>query len=238
MGFIDLLPMNLRISILYYRSFKISKSKKASVKEKIDKIYGLEKVLKGKSGFDIKKVGREQAIATSIGRVDMAKIFNSLSSPDDALRYLSEIDTFLLNYIKGEPTYETQSSIDRIFNKVEMDIPYDNSKKQTVFETLVLTLLYRCIAYSLRNEMECCKQLAKQINNIILNQIEMNPANKRLDDLYKYSVDKTYEVFINIGKSNPANRRIARDICLELLFAFDKNDPGNDFIQEYIQKLV
>lgn len=238
MGFIDLLPMSLRISILYYRSFKISKLEKASIKEKKDKIYKLEKLLKGKDCFDIKKVGREQAIATSIGRVDMAKIFNSLSSPDDALRYLSEIDTFLLYILNGDHINETQSSIDRIFDKIEKDIPFDKSKSQTIFETLILTLLYRCFAYSLKKDMECCKQLAKQINSTILNQIEKNPANKRLNDLYKYSVAQTYEVFINIGRLNPANRNKAHNICLELLLDFDKNDPGNDLIHEYIQKLV
>ena len=218
MGLIDILPVSMRAALLYVKSAKVAKSDKSNG-EKLELIRKKEDFWKGKSGFYPEKIGREQAIAVSIGLKDLANIYNSINSPDDALRCLKAIGNTLIDGLNSLPN-----------NK------HTAHKRQSIYENQIWAWLHEATAYAKKNNIDNCKELLDKINISINKKIESEPANKRLADFSDYTVSQTFDIFINLAKEFPDNQQKAYQTCLNLLKAFKERDPGNETVQEYIER--
>lgn len=218
MGLIDILPVSMRAALLYAKSAKVAKSDKSNG-EKLELIRKKENFWKGKSGFCPEKIGKEQAIAVSIGLKDLANIYNSINSPDDALRCLNAIGNTLTDSLNSLPNNEQTAH-----------------KRQSIYENQVWAWLHEATAYAKKNNVDKCRELLDKINVSINKRIESEPANKRLADFCDYTVSQTFDLFINLAKEFPDNQQKAYQTCLSLLKTFKERDPGNETVQEYIER--
>ena len=218
MGLIDILPVSMRAALLYAKSAKVAKTDKTN-KEKLELIRKKENFWKGKSGFHPEKIGKEQAVAVSIGLKDLANIYNSINSPDDALRCLGAIGNTLTDSLNSLPNTEQTAH-----------------KRQSIYENQIWAWLHEATAYAKKNNIEKCRELLDRINVSINKKIESEPANKRLADFCAYTVSQTFNIFINLAKEFPENQQKAYYTCLSLLKAFKERDPGNETVQEYIER--
>jgi hypothetical protein len=218
MGLIDILPVSMRAALLFAKSAKIAKTDITN-KEKLEMIRKKENFWKGKYGFNPEKTGKEQAIAVSIGLTDLAKIYNSIDSPDDALRCLDTIGNTLTDSLNSLPNTEQTAH-----------------KRQSIYENQIWAWLYEAMAYAKKNNTEKCRELLDRINVSINKKIESEPANKRLVDFCAYTVSQTFDIFINLAKDFPESQQKAYHTCLSLLKAFKERDPGNETVQEYIER--
>lgn len=220
MGIIDVLPMSIRIALLYSKAAKIAKTDK-SHDEKLKLIRKKENFWKGKSGFHPEIVGAKQSLYVSIGLKDMAKIYNSIQAPNNAIRCVNTIGNSLIDYLKALPKDESFSR-----------------KRHLAFESQVWAWLHKATAYAMKNTIDKCRELLDNTNQAINTQIELEPANKRLADIYDYTISRTYSTFLQIADDFPNNALKARLTCLYLLQKFQNRDPNNDLIQEYINQFT
>lgn len=219
MGLIDIVPVSIRLAFLYSKAGKIAKQEGMSNEEKLQKIYCLENYWKGKSGFNPMSVGEGQAPAICIGKKDMARIFTSLHSPDDALRYVDGLGNLLMDILNRIPDNEQNAN-----------------KRDSVYEAQIFAWYYEAVSYAQKNDAERSRLLFNKINQNMLVTIESNPSNKRLNDVYHYMINETFNTFIDMANEFPAQKQEVYKALLNLLKTFDQRDPGNEHITDLISR--
>lgn len=215
MGLIDMIPVSVRLGSLYVKARKIAEAGDKSNEEKLQQIYRLERHWSGKSGFDPTTVGHLQAPAIYIGKKDMARIFTSLHAPDDALRYADGLGDQIMDFLSRMP-----------------DDKDGANRRASVYEAQVFAWYYEAVAHAQKNDIERTRLLFSKINQNMLATIEADPANKRLNDVYHYMINETFETFVSYIDMYPDNKQQALRLLLNLLKTFDRRDPGNELIAE------
>ena len=209
MGLNKLLPRSIRMALFYAKAKKLVANNSFSREEKIERIHKLEKSWIGDITGIIRGTG-EQDAAIVIGCKDVASIYLQLQAPDDALRYLN--------------------AVENVFPLI-LEI---KSQSEAILEGFLFSLYHRGNAYAQKGQVDLCAQQFDRLNLTLNEQISNNPANARLQDVYKYFNKQIFNTYINIAENYPNQKQEVYRICLNQLKTFDKRDPGNEQIQGYI----
>lgn len=219
MGMIDMIPMSIRIMMLYVKCKKLTKRQDMSETQKLEAIRRKEYFWKGSEGFAPTKVGKIQSPAVSIGMRDMAGIYCLLHAPNDALRHLNAIGTSLMDNYNSLPNDQQHAH-----------------KRQSIFEAQIFAWLHEADAYAQLKNTDRVRLLFDKINQTLLTAIESDPSNKRLHAFYHQCIQQTFDTFIDMANTNPDIKQNIYQTCLKLLKTFDRRDPGNDTITELIKR--
>lgn len=211
MGLIKLFPRSIRMALYYVKSKKVSVNKSISREAKIEAVHKLEKKWIG-NVFEVLRGTKEQDVAIAIGVKDMAKIFVKLDAPDDALNYLN--------------------SVEDIF-PVLLDIKNNNS---SVFEAYIFSLFLRGNAYALKGLIDECYNQFDLVNVKLNEQMASEPSNSRLQSMNNYLTEQMFDVYLILADKFPEKRQPAYRACLNQLKVFLERDPGNDIIQDLIDR--
>lgn len=219
MGIIDMIPMSIRMLLLYVNSKKVTKRQNMSEAQKLEAIRRKESFWKGNEGFAPTTVGEIQSPAVAIGMRDMASIYCSLHAPNDALRHLNAIGTSLMDNYNSLPNDQQHAH-----------------KRQSIYEAQIFAWLHEADAYAQLKNTDRVRLLFDKINQTQLASIESDPSNKRLHDFYHQCIQQAFDTFIGMANSNPDIKQNIYQTCLKLLKTFDRRDPGNDTITELIER--
>ena len=212
MLFVKLFPKTIRLAFLYVKATKITKNKNLSEKEQLAAIYVMEKKCGGRLYLtEVASKSSLFSLTRAIGKKDMGRIFTSLNSPVDAFAYL-EPALCDINFIKLE------------------------GKEKHIAENKVLILLYTGIAYTLSGKIMEGKNSFDLLNEFINEEIRKHPSDKRLNDLYRFCNRSIYNAFIDMTENYPKLENEIVNTCYKLLEVFESRDPGNEQIQNYIDR--
>ena len=213
MGLLKILPRSIRVALFYVKAKKISSNKAISHQVKLDSIHKKEKSWIGNVSEIIKGTG-EQDVAIVIGLKDIASIYIQMEAPDDALRYLNTIEDYFPRILERKAHVES------------------------FYEAFLFSFLHRGKAYALKGNIVSCYDQFDFLNCKINERITTDPSNSRLHNLYKHINSQVYRTYMNLANKYPEKEQIVFQTCLSQFKVFDERDPGNEQIQDYIEKLI
>lgn len=209
MGLQKLLPRSIRMAYLYVKSKKIATDKQLTRTQKIAAIHKKEQAWLSNLSDMFKGVGK-QDVAVAVGMKDMANIYTSLESPDDALRFLNVMDTNFPQIVKH------------------------NWNNEFVFNTYIYSIYYKGKAYAQKGMIEECRNQFDKLNLNLNKFITEDPSNSSLQEMYTYLNNQIYNNYIDIAEKYTHAQQIAYKTCLNQFKIFDSRDPGNEQIQDII----
>ena len=209
MGLKKLLPRAFRMAYCYIKCDRISTDDQMSRDQKLKAIHRMEESWLGDLARMFKGNGMIDA-ALAIGMKDMERIYTSLNSPDDALRFAEVVL--------------------RHFPRILIERPED----KTMFQSYILAIYYKGKAYAQKGMVKECEKEFDTVNIKLNDAIEEDPSNPKLQDLYRYMTQEIFYNYIDIADTYPELKQTAYRTCYDQLKTFDQRDPGNEQIQDYI----
>ena len=182
MGLNKLLPRTIRMVLFYVKANKLVANNSFSREEKIERIHKLEKSWIGDITGIIRGTGKQDA-AIVIGCKDVASIYLQLQAPDDALRYLNAVENVFPLILEKK------------------------SQSEAILEGFLFSLYHRGNAYAQKGQVDLCAQQFDRLNLTLNEQISNNPANARLQDVYKYFNKQIFNTYINIAENYPNQKQ-------------------------------
>lgn len=212
MLFIKFFPRTIRLAMFYTKALKISKDKSLDKSEKLSAIRSLEKKCGGQSYFTLKaNKATLYTLTRAIGKKDIGRVYVSIESPAEAFSYLDSA-LYDFNFIKIE------------------------GKEKTIVENKSLVLMYLGMANALLGRTDKAIERFDELNLYLNDAICKDPSNDRLTGLYNYCIQNTFDAILKIAKRFPDKQQNIYKGLLNLLKEFDKRDPGNETIQEYLSR--
>lgn len=211
MGLKKLLPRAFRMAYCYTKCDRISEDEQISREQKLKSIHKLEESWLGNLAKMFKGEGLIDA-AIAVGMKDMERIYTSLNSPDDALRF-------------------AEVAISH-FPRIIVERPDD----KTMFSSYVLAIYYKGKAYAQKGMVKECEKEFDTANIKLNDAIREDPSNPKLQDLYRYLTKQIFYNYIDIADTYPELKQTAYRTCYDQLKIFDQRDPGNEQIQDYISR--
>lgn len=211
MGLKKMLPRAFRMAYCYTKCDRISTDEQISRDQKLKSIYRMEESWLGDLGKMFKGNGLMDA-ALAVGMKDMERIYTTLESPDDALRFAEVV----LSH----------------FPQILVDRPDD----KTMFQSYIFAIYYKGKAYAQKGMVKECEKEFDTVNIKLNDGIQEDPSNPKLQDLYRYLTKQIFYDYIDIAKTYPELKQTAYRTCYSQLKTFDQRDPGNEQIQDYINR--
>lgn len=212
MGLQNLLPRSIRMACLYVKSKKIIADTQMSRAQKIAAIRKKEQAWTSNLSNMLKGTNK-QDVAVAVGMKDLAKIYTSLESPDDALRFINVLGNHLHQIVEHKG---------------------DN---EFVFNTYIYYFYYKGKAYAQKGMIEECQKQFDILNLKLNESIAKDPSRSSLQEMYTYLNIQIYNNYINIAQRFTNIQLPAYKTCLDQFKTFDRRDPGNEQIQDIINKL-
>lgn len=215
MSIVKLFPKVFKLAMLYSKAVKLTSNSRLSKQEVLEKVYKLEQCYGGRNVL-ISSVPYNswQSKACIIGKKDMGRIYSSINAFEDAICYL-------------------ESALTDIETKLKHD---QNIDLKFYVENKCLILIYYALSKTQLQQYQLSKSIYDEINIFLNEEVSKNPSNQRLYELYIYSIDNMYHSYIQLAKKNPETAQYAYKDCYDLLTSYLKRDPGNERIENYINK--
>ena len=212
MGLQNLLPRSIRMAFLYVKSKKILADAQMSRTQKIAAIRKKEQAWMSNLSNMLKGINK-QDIAVTVGMKDLAKIYTSLESPDDALRFINVLD-----------------------NHIHQLVEYKGDN-EFVFNTYNYYFYYKGKAYAQKGMIEECQKQFDILNLKLNESIAKDPSKSSLQEMYNHLNTQIYNNYIDIAEKFTNIQLSAYKTCLDQFKTFDRRDPGNEQIQDMINEL-
>ena len=213
MGLQKLLPRSIRMVFFYVKSKKIAANNQLSREQKIAAIHKKESGWVGDISRMLKGYGFQDT-AIVIGMKDMAYIYVSLQSPDDALRYIDAAEPYFPELLKRK------------------------SNSEILFHSNFLAAYYKGKAYTQKGMIDKSYMQFDQLNIDLNESIAKDPSNSTLQELYGYINNQIYKDYARIFchfSDSPLLQFTISDIVEKQLRTFEERDPGNSQIEKLIE---
>jgi hypothetical protein len=200
------------MAFLYVKSKKILADAQMSRTQKIAAIRKKEQAWMSNLSNMLKGINK-QDIAVTVGMKDLAKIYTSLESPDDALRFINVLD-----------------------NHIHQLVEYKGDN-EFVFNTYIYYFYYKGKAYAQKGMIEECQKQFDILNLKLNESIAKDPSKSSLQEMYNHLNIQIYNNYIDIAEKFTNIQLSAYKTCLDQFKTFDRRDPGNEQIQDMINEL-